>query len=145
MAGRIPRSESHCAALIRKAEEMGKGEGRIGMNGNKQNIVAPIEDRLRTIAVMVIDIEDGGSHSAIRKPLRRAHPQSRGNGERRRTDRHEWKQTEHRCAHRRSTAYHCRDGNRHRGWRVAFRDPKATAPRSSAKPRKWGKAKDGSA
>ena len=61
---------SSFAPLVRKSEKMRKRKRWVSVDGYEQHIVSRIEDRLRSVAVMVIEIEDGRPQTAVRKPLR---------------------------------------------------------------------------
>ncbi len=47
------------------------GETRIGVDRAEEHVVAAIEDRLRAVAVVIVDVEDRRTHPWIGEPLRR--------------------------------------------------------------------------
>ncbi len=57
------------AALVGVAGEEGVVVGRVGMAGGDENVAAPVEDGLRAVAVMGVEIEDGDAREARAQAL----------------------------------------------------------------------------
>ncbi|CAM2153272.1 hypothetical protein PT2222_20123 [Paraburkholderia tropica] len=58
------------SGFIRVTEQIRIVEQRVGMQRGKQHVVAIVEDRLRAVAVVIVDVENRHAPCALREPVR---------------------------------------------------------------------------